>query len=69
MIDYTYLIFMLPALIFSLWAQAKVKSAFAQASRMPAPMTGAQAAQMVMDQGGRHGGRYRPHPRGAHRQL
>ena len=55
MIDYTYLIFMLPALIFSLWAQAKVKSAFAQASRMPAPMTGAQAAQMVMDQGGAAG--------------
>ena len=55
MIDYTYLIFMLPALIFSLWAQAKVKSAFAQASRMPAPMTGAQAAQMVMDQGGAMG--------------
>lgn len=55
MIDYTYLIFMLPALIFSLWAQAKVKSAFAQASRVPAPMTGAQAAQMVMDQGGAMG--------------
>lgn len=55
MIDYTYLIFMLPALIFSLWAQARVKSAFAQASRMPAPMTGAQAAQMVMDQGGAMG--------------
>ena len=55
MIDYPYLIFMLPALIFSLWAQAKVKSAFAQASRMPAPMTGAQAAQMVMDQGGAMG--------------
>ena len=55
MIDYTYLIFMLPALICSLWAQAKVKSAFTQASRMPAPMTGAQAAQMVMDQGGAAG--------------
>lgn len=55
MIDYTYLIFMLPALIFSLWAQARVKSAFAQASRVPAPMTGAQAAQMVMDQGGAMG--------------
>ena len=55
MIDYTYLIFMLPALILSLWAPAKVKSAFAQASRMPAPMTGAQAAQMVMDQGGAMG--------------
>lgn len=48
--DYTYLILVLPAFIFSLWASARVKSTFNKYSRVRSSrgITGAQAAQMLM---------------------
>ena len=53
-IDITYIILVLPAMIFSLWASAKVKNTFAKYrdhsnSRR---MTGAEAARWVLDRNG-----------------
>lgn len=49
-IDYTYLIFVLPALILSLIAQALVKGRFSRYDRVPSKkqMTGAQAAELLL---------------------
>lgn len=49
-----YLIFALPALLLGLWAQMRVKSAFAKYSRVRAMsgMTGAQAARRILDANG-----------------
>lgn len=49
-----YLIFMLPALLLGLWAQAKVKHTFNKYNKVSNSrgMTGAQAARMVLDQNG-----------------
>ncbi|MBQ9207304.1 MAG: zinc metallopeptidase [Treponema sp.] len=43
-IDYTYMIFALPALLLSLWASSAVKSRFAKYDRVPTKkgMTGAE---------------------------
>ena len=46
--DYSYIVFILPALIFSLVAQVMVKSAFQKYSALSAGMTGEQAARMVL---------------------
>ena len=48
--DYTYFVFMLPAIILSLWAQFKVKSTFKKYSRLPNSMglTGSDAASLVL---------------------
>jgi Zn-dependent membrane protease YugP len=52
--DPTYLIFMIPGLLFSLWAQSKVKGAYQKYSRVPnsVGVTGAQAARAVLDSAG-----------------
>src|SRR5262249_621773 len=52
--DPMYLLFLLPGMLLALWAQFKVKSAYAEASRIPArrSITGAQAAAAVMDSAG-----------------
>ncbi len=47
--DPYYLIFIIPAIIISLIAQAKVKSTFAKYSKVEAPLTGAEAARRVLD--------------------
>lgn len=49
-IDTGYIIFVLPALIFSLWASARVKGTFAKYNRIGSKrgITGAQAAEMLM---------------------
>lgn len=51
---FSYLIFMLPALLLGLWAQAKVKSNFRKYSKInnSRNMTGEQAARMILDQNG-----------------
>jgi len=48
------MILMIPGLIFSLWAQSKVKSAFKKYSRVGSRsgMTGAQAARRILDDNG-----------------
>jgi hypothetical protein len=50
--DPLYLIFISPALILALWAQLRVKMAYASAQRMPAPLSGAAAARHVLDSAG-----------------
>lgn len=52
--DPMYLLFILPALALSLWASFRVKSAFNKYSRVRAMsgMTGAQAAQVMLDRAG-----------------
>jgi len=49
-----YLLFSLPALILGLWAQSRVRSAFAKYSKVRAAsgLTGAQAARKILDANG-----------------
>lgn len=55
--DMTYIVFVLPALLFALWAQIKVKSTFSKYSRVPSDrgMTGYDAAIMVLSKNGVNG--------------
>jgi len=41
-----------PAMLLAMWAQWKVKSTFAAASREPAPLSGAAAARHILDSAG-----------------
>lgn len=52
--DWTYLILVMPAFIFAMWAQSKVKSTYARYSRIPSRrnITGAQAAKALMEANG-----------------
>ena len=52
--DMTYVVFVLPALIFTLIAQGMVQSAFKKYARVPSDrgMTGADAARLVLEQNG-----------------
>lgn len=52
--DWTYLVLVMPAVIFSLWASASVKSAFKKYQKQYSMrgITGAQAARMVLDSNG-----------------
>lgn len=52
--DPLYLVFMLPGLLFSIWAQSKVKGTYSKFSRVPntAGATGAQAAREVLNSQG-----------------
>lgn len=50
--DPMYWLMLAPALLLGLWAQARVRSAFARAQQEPAPMTGAAAARYVLDSAG-----------------
>ena len=54
MFDFTYLIFMLPALLFASWAQAKVSSTFKKYSSVLSArrMTGREAARRILDANG-----------------
>ena len=48
----TYFLYIAPAFLLALWAQAKVKSTFAAAERMAAPLSGAAAARHILDSAG-----------------
>lgn len=53
-VDLSYLVFVIPPLIFALWAQYRVKSVFAKYSKVPSErnMTGSDAARMVLNANG-----------------
>lgn len=53
-IDYYYLILIVPALLFGMWAQSRVNSAYSKYSRVGnmRGYTGADAARMVLEQNG-----------------
>ena len=55
--DWTYLVLVLPTILFALWAQAHVNSTFKKYSRVRnmRGMTGAQAAQAVLSANGVYG--------------
>jgi Zn-dependent membrane protease YugP len=52
--DPMYFVFMIPGLLLMLWAQSKVKGAYAKWSKAPnaAGLTGAQAARRILDANG-----------------
>ena len=53
-IDWTYIVLVLPAVLFALWASAKVNSTFRKYSKQPVAcyMTGHDAARMILDENG-----------------
>ncbi len=50
--DPVYFLFALPPLLLGLWAQSRVKSAYAQAMRQPSSLSGAAAARHILDESG-----------------
>jgi len=50
--DPLYLVFISPAIILAIWAQLRVKLAYARAQGMPAPLSGAAAGRHVLDSAG-----------------
>jgi uncharacterized protein len=53
-LDFSLLLWIAPALILGLIAQAWISSAYARAGQLRARMTGAQAARMILDSNGMH---------------
>jgi uncharacterized protein len=49
---FDYLLWISPALVLMLWAQWRVKSAFAEAQKVPVPLSGAAAARHILDAAG-----------------
>ncbi|HUY87658.1 MAG TPA: zinc metallopeptidase [Pirellulales bacterium] len=47
-----YFLFLAPAFLLAMWAQMKVRSTYAVAQKMPAPMSGAAAARHVLNSAG-----------------
>lgn len=50
--DPKYFLFVGPAMLLAMWAQWRVRSAYAAARQVPASMTGAMAARQVLDSAG-----------------
>lgn len=50
--DFKYLLFIAPALLLAFWAQSKVRSTYAAAQRIPAQLSGAAAARLILDSAG-----------------
>lgn len=50
--DPLYLLFIAPALLLALWAQLRIRTTYAAAQRMPAPLSGAAAARHILDSAG-----------------
>ena len=50
--DPMYFLYLAPAFLLAMWAQMKVRSTYAAAQRMPAPLSGAAAARRVLDSAG-----------------
>jgi uncharacterized protein len=50
--DPMYLIMVAPAFLLGLWAQMRIRSSYAQAQQMPAPLSGAAAARHILDSAG-----------------
>jgi Zn-dependent membrane protease YugP len=50
--DPMFLLLISPALLLAFWAQMRIKSTYAQAQRMAAPLSGAAAARHILDSAG-----------------
>lgn len=49
-----YFVFLAPAILLMMWAQARVRSSFAKGMQVPAPLSGAAAARHILDVAGLH---------------
>jgi Zn-dependent membrane protease YugP len=54
MFNLNYLLWIAPALLLAFWAQMRVRSTYAQASQVPARLSGAAAARHILDAAGLH---------------
>ena len=52
--DFTYFVYIAPALLLMLWAQMRVKSTFTAAQKVATPLSGAAAARHILDSAGLH---------------
>ena len=52
--DPVYLLFLAPALLLAGWAQLRIRSTYAAAQEVPAPISGAAAARHMLDSAGLH---------------
>jgi Zn-dependent membrane protease YugP len=52
--DPLYMLLVAPAFLLGLWAQMKIRTSYAQADQMPAPLSGAAAARHILDSAGLH---------------
>ena len=50
--DPWYFIYVSPAFLLGLWAQMRIRTSYAQAQQMPAPLSGAAAARHILDSAG-----------------
>ncbi|REJ71439.1 MAG: zinc metallopeptidase [Planctomycetota bacterium] len=50
--DPWYFVILAPALLLGAWAQARVRSTYQKANQIPAPLSGAAAAQHILDSAG-----------------
>jgi Zn-dependent membrane protease YugP len=50
--DPMYFLFILPAFLLGLWAQMRIHVTYAQAQKLPAPLSGAAAARHILDSAG-----------------
>jgi uncharacterized protein len=50
--DPVYFLYLAPAFLLAMWAQWRVRSAYSEAQQMPAPLSGAAAARLVLDSAG-----------------
>ena len=50
--DPIYFLFIAPAVLLAIWAQMRIRVTYAQAQRMPAPLSGAAAARHILDSAG-----------------
>ncbi|REJ65378.1 MAG: zinc metallopeptidase [Planctomycetota bacterium] len=50
-----YFLLIGPALLLGMWAQFRIKSTYAEAQKMPAPLSGAAAAKHIVESAGIHG--------------
>jgi Zn-dependent membrane protease YugP len=50
--DPMYFLFIAPALVLAMWAQMRIRSTYATAQQMPAPLSGAAAARHVLNSAG-----------------
>jgi uncharacterized protein len=49
---FDYLLFISPAILLGMWAQFRIHTSYAQAQRMPAPLSGAAASRHILDSAG-----------------
>jgi Zn-dependent membrane protease YugP len=50
--DPRYFLFVGPAILLAIWAQYRIRSAYAAAMKLPAPLSGAAAARHILDSAG-----------------